>query len=406
MLRCGDCLDVLPTLASGSVDAIVTDPPAGIAFMGKAWDTFPLRDDLVGSRKTGAGRDSAAAGFARGVHWQDTGKARDKFTAFLTEAMTECLRVLKPGAYGLVWALPRTSHWTGTALEEAGFEVRDRISHLFGTGFPKAQSCLKPACEDWWLVRKPGGKMRPLGIDECRVKTNGEQVPVFDTKGGRKFEQTHTQSGRRTKQVGTSVTGRWPANVTLQHHPACNGACHADCPVRMLDEQSGERPAKRSRCGDGIGTGYGRSAAGFNTVRGFDDAGGASRFFYCAKASRRERNAGLDAMPLVDADLFGDDPYTVHRNGDGKPTNGNGKVTPQRNTHPTVKPVALMSWLVSLVCPPGGAVLDPFAGSGTTGIACIATGRHFIGIEREAEYLKIARRRIAAAVRARKVVCA
>ena len=132
-----DCLEAMRGLPSNSVDAIVTDPPAGIAFMGKDWDNpdmFPLRDrslELHGARKTGGGNPTNANGFARGVNWQVTPPARHAFIAFMTEVMAECLRVVKPGGHALVWALPRTSHWTATALEDAGWSIRDTISAVF-----------------------------------------------------------------------------------------------------------------------------------------------------------------------------------------------------------------------------------------------------------------------------------
>src|SRR5690606_17826746 len=119
------------------VDAVVTDPPAGIAFMGAKWD-----GDKGGRRQ---------------------------WTAWLAEILREALRVLKPGGHALVWALPRTSHWTGSAIEDAGFEVRDCIVHHFGNGMPKSKGCLKPASEHWWLARKPGAKGVVLNLDACRV---------------------------------------------------------------------------------------------------------------------------------------------------------------------------------------------------------------------------------------------
>src|SRR5215469_6292858 len=137
---CGEALSVLRGMPENSVDAIVTDPPAGIAFMGKEWDnpdTFPLRNR--GKRYTGNGRETTAIeGFAKGVNFDSSKKARDNFIAFLTAVMREALRCLRPGGHALIWALPRTSHWTAMALEDAGFEVRDAIFHHFGSGFPKS----------------------------------------------------------------------------------------------------------------------------------------------------------------------------------------------------------------------------------------------------------------------------
>lgn len=142
----GDALEVLRKMPDNSVDSIVTDPPAGIAFMGKEWDNpdyFPLRDR--GERLTGSGNPTASRGFANNVHIDNSKRARDAFIHFLTSVMTEALRVLKPGGHALVWALPRTSHWTATALEDAGYEIREKLYHCFGSGFPKSLDVAKAA---------------------------------------------------------------------------------------------------------------------------------------------------------------------------------------------------------------------------------------------------------------------
>ena len=132
----GDSAEVLEALPTASVDALVTDPPAGIGFMGKEWD----------GHKGG----------------------RDKWIAWLAGVLSECRRVMKPGAMGWVWALPRTAHWTATACEDAGFAVRDVLVHVFGTGFPKSRALLKPAAEMWVLIKAPG-ELRELRIEENRI---------------------------------------------------------------------------------------------------------------------------------------------------------------------------------------------------------------------------------------------
>lgn len=332
----GDCLEALRELADCSIDALLTDPPAGIAFMGTAWDG------------------------ARG--------GRDQWIAWLADVMREALRILKPGAHGLVWALPRTSHWTATALEDAGFEIRDRVTHLFGQGFPKGgqvkghpgfSPTLKPAAEDWWLVRKPfrGSVTKcmnehgvgALNIDACRIEASDgvDRARPFRTPN-------KIYGGGAGCSIGASAhneLGRWPAHVTLDEEAA-----------RVLDEQSGFTRSTRGYRGANHGS-YGSFYGGGRgpSIRGHIDEGGASRFFYVAKASPSERSAGLDG---------------------------------ERNGHPTVKPLALMRWLVRLITPPGGVVLDPFAGSGTTGVACVREGRSFVGIEAEAGYVRIGRARI------------
>lgn len=330
-LHCGDCLEVMRTLPDGCVDAVVLDPPSGIGFMQKKWDSF---------------------------------RSRDFFIAFLRDRLAEMLRLAKPGAHLLCWAIPRTSHWTGTAIEDAGWVIEDRISHLFGTGFPKHKSKLKPACEDWWLATKPGGK-KWLNVDSCRIPAPGGLTNGGTQKGknGPTYAQDKWTQNWHRERSPEHPAGRWPANVTLEHHPECNGACHPECPVRLLDEMSGVSKSNvRPPCPDkpkaGLGT-WEMHPRKLHLPRGHSDSGGASRFFYCAKASRRDRGEG--------------------------------------NTHPTVKSTDLMRWLIRLVTPPGGTVLDGFAGSGSTGKAAVLEGFDFIGIEQDPESHAIAERRIAEA---------
>jgi DNA modification methylase len=336
----GDCLDVLATLPDASVDAVVTDPPAGIGFMGKAWDRA---------------RDRAA------------------FVASLTPALAECLRVARPGARMLCWGIPRTSHWTATAVEDAGWFVEDRVSHLFGQGFPKGKGKLKPAVEDWWLARNPTKGATPLNIEACRVGASKEIFGTPSDKGavfGRSI-------GKKTKANSSGLNpnvGRWPANLVLTHSPGCNGVCVEGCPVRIMGEQSGTADArqgwrvKKSSPSKVFGPRI-KNPIASNHV--YEDSGTAARFFpnftpdappfrYQAKARSKDR-------------------------GDG-------------NTHPTVKSQALMRWLCTLVTPEGGVILDPFMGSGTTGVAAVELGHSFIGVEMHKPYVTIARKRINAAL--------
>lgn len=392
----GDCLEVLRSMPDDSVDAIVTDPPAGIGFMGKEWDA-------------------------------DKG-GRDAWIAWLAERMREAMRVLKPGGHALVWALPRTSHWTGTALELAGFEIRDRVSHLFGSGFPKSLdigksiadrkgwgTSLKPACEDWWLVRKPieaktvakqvlATGTGALNVDGCRVST------ADDLNGGRYSNNKKGDDGAaygsginaRSKEDYMQPEGRWPANLVLSHNVDCADACTEGCAVKALDAQSGNRPATLTGRADpnarhaNPGDNHGASSFGGGNSAVYADSGGASRYFnvfyYTAKCGREDRENGCEHLPAKSAgELTG-----RNDNSDGlrSPRAGAGRGGGRRNTHPTVKSTELMRWLCRLITPPGGIVLDMFAGSGSTGVACSAEGFRFIGIELSAEYVEIARARI------------
>lgn len=396
VLMVGNSLEMLRMMNSNSVDAVVTDPPAGIGFMGKAWD-------------------SAKGGRAKWVAW-------------LAEILAEVHRVLKPGGHGLVWAIPRTSHWTATACEDAGFEIRDRVSHLFGTGFPKSMNvgkaidkklgvsealdsdpnrriftgqataqarqwegwgtALKPAMEDWWLVRKPlvgtvatnvlehgtGG----LNIDGCRIGTS-KQVPASAKTVG---ASSHTVSLPGTSEGSghDPNVGRWPAHLVLGPDAAA-----------MLDRQAGPSKSTKGKPRKGqAGDGYGMTHTGAE----YEDSGGPSRFFYVAKPTKKEKSAGL-AEAGISPKSGGE--ATGRKDGSkglDNPRSGAGRGGGALNHHPTVKGVALMRWLIRLITPPGGIVLDPFAGSGTTGVAAVAEGASFIGIEIGEDYAGIARARL------------
>jgi len=272
-----------------------------------------------------------------------------------------------------------------------GAFVARRNGKVFATGnsgFPKGKGNLKPAWEPIILCRKPGKGVRPLGIDECRIGID----PADDIHA----KNPHTVGtigatgiyGEGTPTLYEVPQGRWPANVILDE---TSGA--------LLDEMSGVRTTGRLSPHHGNGALPRKDAGGFRQGTKVNreyggDSGGASRFFYCPKASRSERNAGCEGLEAKVKDA-------EYRQPTGNPLvdriHGCGKEA--ANHHPTVKPVALMSWLVRLISPPGGIVLDPFMGSGTTGVAAVQEGREFIGIEREPEYLEIAEARINNATR-------
>lgn len=415
MIVHADCRDHMRTMDADSVDAVVTDPPYGISFMGKGWDYA-----------------------VPGVEfWQ------------------EAYRVLKPGAYLLAFGGTRMFHRMAVAIEDAGFEIRDTLSWLYGSGFPKSHdvgkaidkaagadrevigpsrsnglamkpgkstfvgeflgerpkapditapttdaakqwdgwgTALKPAWEPIIVARKPlEGTVAnnvlthgtgAINVDACRIGTNGEAYPI------NRFDDGAKPFGGGAGHAYTShqhTAGRWPANVVLDEVAA-----------ELLDQQS---EVQRSRKAYRGGSGWkaldysGRddlTPGQMTNNQGYEDTGGASRFFYTAKASRRERNAGLEGMPeRVSGGMAGTADQTLLTG------SGNIRNNLSTNPHPTVKPISLMRWLVRLVTPPGGIVLDPFAGSGTTGCAAALEGFEFIGIEQSAEYVEIAERRIA-----------
>ena len=497
----GDCPAALKELADDSVDAVVTDPPydltvaEGRGFMGKAWDGTGI--------------------------------------AFRIDLWREVLRVLKPGGHVLAFGGTRTYHRMTVAIEDAGFEVRDCIQWLYGSGFPKSHdiskaidkaagaertegdrvwsggqrsagilgnnrgtqqrviydapatdaaqqwdgwgTALKPAHEPIVLARKPldaptiAAQVLATGTGALNIAATrvGNEATLRRAKGG------GYDGGWQPMEASGSTSGRWPSNLVLSHSPGCqrvgvkrvqgnnqqasdahagrevpfdggwqrkraDGYADADgletveawecvegCPVAALDSQAGERPGmKRASLRRGATTGasiggHGRygTAKPQEAIAGYDDNGSnCSRFFpvfayedddfvpflYCAKASRREREQGLEGMETREVwrhNQDGRDP-TNPRNVIGagakaRVERGEPAVIPSRNHHPTVKPIALCAWLCRLITPPGGVVLDPFMGSGSVGCAALREGFRFIGIDAEAEYVEIARARLA-----------
>lgn len=284
VLHLGDCREVLATLPEPA-HAVVTDPPYGIGFMDERWDG--------------------------GV-------------AFEPATWRAVLAAMKPGGWLLAFGATRTYHRIATAVEDAGFEIRDSLAWIYGQGRPRSPNDLKPAWEPIVLARRPlAGTLAAnveahgcgrLGIDEARVPCDVPRLRIEDRRDpsldASRVAYGSGLSGSRC--TGTTTAPRWPANVV-----------HDGSPEVVAE----------------IGPG--------------------ARFFYCSKASKRDRGPG--------------------------------------NTHPTVKPIALMRWLVRLACPPGGLVIDPCMGSGSTGVAALLEGRRFAGIEENPEYLEIAARRLAAA---------
>jgi site-specific DNA-methyltransferase (adenine-specific) len=370
----GDCVEVLRGLEENSVDAVVTDPPYGLAFMGKKWD----------------------------------------YSVPGVEVWRECLRVLKPGGYLLAFAGTRTQHRMAVNIEDAGFHIRDLIAWVYGSGFPKSHdvskaidkaagaerevlgtqtkarsstgdsalpsldgttvyktwditapateaakqwegwgTALKPALEPITVARKPfGGTIAEnvltwgtgaINVDGCRIEHNEEcKVLAPSLANINNPSEKCRQAGRRNSVLELKPNGRWPAN--LIHDGS--------------DEVNDNFP---------------------------DDS---ARFFYCPKADKADRDAGLSRAETSAADKTNRQPGSAGINPYA------GTRVPSRNNHPTVKPVALMQYLVRLVTQPGGVVLDPFMGSGTTGRACLAEGFGFVGIERDPDYFDLASERM------------
>lgn len=328
----GDCREAMASMVAESVDAVVTDPPYHLTSVSRGGSP----------RKPGSGpfgRVHVGERGFMGKKWDGGGISFDPAT------WEACFRVLKPGGRLLAFAGSRTAHRIWCAIEDAGFTIEDTILWLYGSGFPKHRSKLKPAYEPVCVARK--GPVSALQIDACRIGFGeGGDRDGEASANCRYAERGATGFAPLPGPRGGDAAGRWPANVILD-----------DAAAEALDDQTGIL--------------------------------GASRFFYTAKADRAERNHGLEGAPKrsggSNAKGFTAD---VER--------GQDRNRPTANHHPTVKPVDLMRWLCRLVTPPGGTVLDPFMGSGTTGVACTLDGFHFIGCEIDPEYAEIARRRIGA----------
>ncbi|MEQ4313772.1 site-specific DNA-methyltransferase [Pseudomonas syringae] len=418
-LHLGDCLEVLRALPANSIDSVVTDPPYGIRFMGKSWDGKDIEERAAyrASMPSHAGACGPNGGHrsiaAEAGKYDLTPAGMRAFQAFTLDWATECLRVLKPGGHLLSFAAARTYHHMAVGIEMAGFEIRDQIMWVFGSGFPKSHNlkrenegwgtALKPAHEPICMARKPfPGTVSAnveqhgtgaLNIDACRI--HGK-----DAQGG-EYSQKRMAPGHVVNATGsykqdaqftdTMKPGRWPANLI---HDG------SDAVLAMFPEAPGQRAdastSDTQRAGQNAygvmkrGRGTESSAESENAgVVGFKmrpgerrhDSGSAARFFYCAKTSRADRHEGLiDPGPQFKVG-------TTLRKVETTDTKG--------NNHPTVKPTDLMAYLIQLVTPTGGKTLDPFMGSGSTGKAAVLEGFDFIGIEQDAAYMAIAKARIA-----------
>ena len=360
-LHDADCLDVLPTLPEESIDSCICDPPyhlkaskkSGKGFMGQSWD-------------------GGSIAFEKGT-WEAV------------------YRVLKPGSHLAAMGGTRTYHRLASAIEDAGFEIRDSLAFLYGNGFPKSNHILKPAWEPIVIARKPlkgsiKGNIERYGtggmnIDEARVPVADDDfIPNFEYSGKfspRPLDNEHKakQTDRRENTPKGVALGRWPANVVhdgsdevIDEFPRDGrdtGCSESGAIIKFTERKSDYLgPNDPSGAGKYKGTWKNIGKMGFSYM----DSGSSSRFFYTSKASVRERDAGCS---------------------DSRKNHGE-----RINVHPTVKPIELFRWIVRLLTPKEGIVLDPFLGSGTTAIAAILEGRGFHGIERDERFADIAASRI------------
>lgn len=367
-LHRGDCLQVLREMPSESVHAVVTDPPYGISFMGNRWD----------------------------------------YDVPAVEVWAECLRVLKPGGHLLAFAGTRTQHRMAVRIEDAGFDIRDMIAWVYGSGFPKSHNlegdwdgwgtALKPALEPITVARKPiqttvaenvqahgtgalnvnGGR---VGSDTVSTHSRGANGAFPKRPGETSAEQSGRKKDQRTGIDNSERVGRWPANMIHDGDPEVVSLFPEDAGAQAPPSPVKDRPAQVA-----LGNGLGCSSVHHG------DTGSAARFFYCAKASTEDREEGMRCSLARN---------NMRVNAPRKSESDKTK-TVRKNFHPTVKPTDLMRYLVRLVTPPGGVVLDPYMGSGSTGKAAMLEGFHFIGIERDQDehgqpigYMAIAEARIA-----------
>jgi site-specific DNA-methyltransferase (adenine-specific) len=366
----GDCAEVMKGMADGSVDSIVTDPPYGLEFMGKDWDH----------------------GVPGDAFWK------------------EALRVAKPGAHLLAFGGTRTFHRLACAIEDAGWEIRDCVMWVHGVGFPKSHNVglvvdKMLGCPDRGHRIAVASRRHPDGT----LEPDGEIIEPYEGK---------TEDGKRWQGFGTALKPAWEPIVVARKPMAGTiaenvirhgvGGLNIDaCRVGKEEVRSSGEVSEPWRMAEGRTdrqkpnpkTSSGRWPANFVhdgspevmrpfLVMGLSNSGSATRYFYCAKASRWDRDEGCDVAPKKqDESRKEGDP------GGDNPRNRGAKE--RKNFHPTVKPTSLMRWLCRLVTPPGGVALDPFCGSGSTGKAAVLEGLDFIGIEKESEYVEIARKRIA-----------
>ena len=375
----GNNIDKLRELEDNSVDAVVTDPPYGLSFMGKKWD----------------------------------------YDVPSVELWAECLRVLKPGGHLLAFAGTRTQHRMAVRIEDAGFEIRDMIAWVYGSGFPKSHdvskaidkmdatdaakqwqgwgTALKPALEPITVARKPligTVAENVLRYGTGAINVDGTRVEFVSDADRKESTAKNQHADFGTAPITNNIVygdysmmkpknynppGRWPANFIHDGSEEVVGL------FPQSKSTGGTNPSNPNVI-------YGKrdSLTYFN----YGDLGSAARFFYCAKASKADRDAGCEhteRKPTASSEFR---PNHTEKAAAGEDGNPYGRWTPRHNNHPTVKPIDLMRYLCKLITPPGGIVLDPFMGSGSTGCAALLDGFKFIGMELDDAYFKIAEARI------------
>jgi len=410
----GDCMGVVAGKDPESVDAILTDPPYGLEFMGKEWDKIgrdgPASFENLGVHK---GQPPDPRPFYKS-HWAKDTKWKDKprFSTLTRESMLAAqewhgrwaeaaYRVAKPSAYLLAFGGTRTVHRMTVALEDAGWIIRDMLVWGYASGFPKSKASLKPAWEPIVMARKPG-PLRDLAIDACRMPVSDSDAEsraatwaAWDkslkqsTVGAEGQGSWTPEDNRRGRGMGEMPPGRWPANIVLTD-PIFDGGIEGV--VGGGETTTGALRPYTER--HESATSY--SMRRDKTYIKDQDSGTYSRFFLIPKADRADREPVLGGLPV--RDTHGDN-STWGQMGINAPEMRADRgrvasVTRRQNVHPTVKPTDLMRHLVRLVTPTGGTVLDPFLGSGTTGLAAEMEGFEWVGIERELEYVRIAEARL------------
>jgi DNA modification methylase len=419
VIHIGDAIEVMAGMNADSVDAIVTDPPYGLEFMGKEWDNFKPALANRGGKAPGRSKrdDTKLAPVAYGIGGRrstlvcDGCGKRDKFTnphacpedtgwtrifldddprhaaygvsfqAWCEAWGREALRVTKPGGYLLAFGGTRTHHRLVCGLEDSGWIIRDELDWIYASGFPKGKANLKPAHEPIVMARKPG-PLRLLAIDECRIGTDTERGGRYNGKAPL-GSHGDVAWGPRT-EAWEAPAGRWPSNLLLSD-PALFDEPNPYVVGSGATSVGAEKPYAWSKH-----SGAASFATGLEESVAYGDVGGYARYFIVPKADRADREPVLRGQLTMSngGTLEGGEYISEGRTA---PKNG---TTARENAHPTVKPTDLMRHLVRLVTPSGGTVLDCFLGSGSTALACELEGFPWIGIEKDPEYVKIAEARL------------